>query len=939
MVKSVWLLLLCFAFVWVSGQRIVVGHLTCENKENPVCIDAERPEISWQLWEGDSKARVGAAAIGRQSFRNILQIAYRVIVADDPAVLARNTGNVWDSRRIVSGQSIRVRFGGPKLEAAKEYWWKVMVWDNKGRVSSWSAVARWRVGLLDRADWNNAKWIGYTALPDSLVRVPATEGEGGAEWNGVNDVLPLLRKRFNLRKAVRSATIYICGLGQFRLSLNGKKLGDHFLDPGWTKYDRHALYVAFDVTRQLQQGNNALGVMLGNGFYFIPGERYRKISGAYGNPKMICRLLIAYRDGSSEDILSDSSWRAVAGPVTFSSVYGGEDYDARREQAGWDRPFFDDRGWNPVVLVDGSPELDAQMAEPLKIFEHFSPKKITQAKKGVWVYDLGQNASGVPYLEVEGRRGRVIKMTPAELTDDEGLAMQQWIGEPVNFNYTLCGAGREKWRPEFMYYGFRYVQIEGAVPVGQPNPDHLPVVTVVQGLHTRNAAQRIGAFSCSNELFNRTFKLIDWAVQSNMSSVFTDCPHREKLGWLEEAHLVGPSIRYNYDIANLVRKVVRDMLHSQTPEGLVPDIAPEYVSFQSGFRDSPEWGSSGIILPWSAYEWYGDKTILEESYAMMRSYAGYLEKRSKDHLLFFGLGDWYDIGPNSPGVSQLTPAGITGTAIYYYDLTILSRVATLLGKDTDAANYSELSKRVKEAFNRAFFNAETKQYGTGSQTANAMAVYMGLVDSTDKPAVIDNIIKDIRERHNSLTAGDIGYRYLLRVLDDAGRSDVIYDMNSRSDRPGYGYQLAHGATALTESWQAFRNVSNNHFMLGHLMEWFYSGLAGIRPSAGAVAFGEVDVRPELVGDVTAVDARFDSPYGRMVSRWTKKGNGLRLIVVIPANTRATILLPAQEASVITESGKAVNRIPDIIFQGFRDGRAVFSVGSGRYDFLVRDVGL
>jgi hypothetical protein len=376
------------------------------------------------------------------------------------------------------------------------------------------------------------------------------------------------------------------------------------------------------------------------------------------------------------------------------------------------------------------------------------------------------------------------------------------------------------------------------------------------------------------------------------------------------------------------------MMRSQTPEGLIPDIAPEYTEFDRGFRDSPEWGSSGILLPWYAYKWYGDKAILEESYAMMRNYARYLENKSKDHILYFGLGDWYDIGPNAPGESQLTPAGITSTAIYYYDLEILSRVASLLGKDDDASTYRDLGEQVRQAFNRTFFHQETSQYGTGSQTANAMAVYMGLVDSVNKPAVIDNIVKDIKGRQNSLTAGDIGYCYLLRVLDDAGRSDVIYDMNSRSDKPGYGYQLTHGATALTESWQAYRDVSNNHFMLGHLMEWFYSGLAGIRPADNTVAFREIDIRPEPVGDVAAANAKFQSPYGLICSKWKKQANGFRLTVEIPANTHANIFLPAKPASFITESGRAVSKNGDIVYKGFREGRAIYQVGSGKYSFLV-----
>jgi pimeloyl-ACP methyl ester carboxylesterase len=933
--KACWLLGFLLPFLYSSGQKTVVDHLLCENKENPICVDERHPSLSWQLAESLGSAKPGPALFREAAYRNISQSAFRVLVSDDSAILQKDSGNIWDSRKVISDQSIRVRYAGPGLEAAKLYWWKVMVWDNHGKSSAWSRAGHWRVGLPDAADWHGAKWIAFDTLPDSLRTVPAVEGDGTPGWQGVHDALPLLRKLFFVHKAIRSATAYVCGLGQFCLRLNGVQVGDHFLDPGWTKYDQHALYVAFDVTQQLRKGANALGVMLGNGFYFIPGDRYRKFSGAYGHPKMICRLVISYQDGSADDIISDTSWRSAAGPVTFSSIYGGEDYDARLEQPGWDRPAFNDMSWSTAISVGGPPELDAQMAEPLKIFEHFAPVGIVQPKRGVWVYDLGQNASGIPYLEVSGKRGSVIKLTPAELTGDDGLAMQKWIGEPVTFSYTLKGSGKEFWQPAFMYYGFRYVQVEGGVPAGKPNPDQLPVIVCVQGLHTRNAAARIGSFSCSNQLFNKTFRLIDWAIQSNTSSILTDCPHREKLGWLEEAHLVGPSIRYNYDISNLLNKVIRDMIHAQTADGLIPDIAPEYTQFVSGFRDSPEWGSSGIILPWYAYQWYGDRSVLEESYAMMTRYAAFLEGKSKDHILYFGLGDWYDIGPKPPGESQLTPTGITSTAIYYYDLTILSQVAALIGKDDDKRRYDSLAFRVREAFNRTFFHPETKQYGTGSQTANAMAVYMGLVDSADKAAVLDNIVRDVQSRHNSLTAGDIGYRYLLRVLDEAGRSDVIYAMNSGSERPGYGYQLARGATALTESWQAYRNASNDHFMLGHLMEWFYSGLAGIRPSAGTIAFREIDIRPEPVGDVTSASANVESPYGLISSSWSRDKQTFHLIVRIPANARARIFLPSGPSALVSESGHAVESDRGVVYSGFQGGRSVYQVGSGQYDFLVK----
>jgi alpha-L-rhamnosidase len=918
MKKTILFFLIFFSCFYADAQ-IAVDRILCEYKVAPGIIDMQRPRLSWELCSAQ---------------HNVRQMAYQVLVADDTVLLNLNKGNIWDSKKVLSAESIQIPYSGKKLKSAHTYFWKVMVWDNHYHISKWSKSGKWQMGLLSSFDWKKAQWIGYEAMPDSLRLVPALENSDDLRWNTGTDVLPLLRKEFVLHGKIKQATVFVTGLGQFELSVNGEKVGDHFMDPGWTKYDKHALYLGFDVTDKLRQGNNAIGMMLGNGFYFIPGERYHKIKGQFGYPKMICRMIIQYQDGTTKNIISDQSWRTAPGPVTFSSIYGGEDYDANLEQRGWNSPDFHAVHWSSAKIVDGPSELNVQMEEPLKIFDIFSAKKITQPKPGIWVYDLGQNASAIPFIKVSGKKGDVIRITPAELLDDNGFVSQAAVGAPVYFNYTLKGNGIETWQPKFMYYGFRYIQVQGGVPENETNPDSIPVIKEIKSLHTRNAAQATGSFASSNELFNKIFSLIDWSVKSNTASIFTDCPHREKLGWLEEAYLVGSSIHYNYDIATVCRKVVRDMIKSQTAEGLIPDIAPEYVQFKDGFRDSPEWGSNGIIMPYYLYQWYGDKQVLSESYNMMSRYITYLENRSKNHILYFGLGDWYDLGPENPGKSQLTPEGITSTATFYYDLNIMIRVSGLLGMSKDAKKFASMAREVKSSFNKAFFNAITHQYGSGSQTANAMAVYMGLVEPDQKKAVIDNIVSDIRLHSNGLTAGDIGFRYLLRVLDDAGRSDVIFDMNNRADVPGYGYQLAMGATALTESWQGNRISSNNHFMLGHLMEWFYSGLGGIRASDSLPGFRDIIIRPEPVGDITHVNASCASPYGQISTSWEKKEKWFRLSVKIPVNTNAVIYLPAGKNESITENGRLLSNGHDRKFSELEGGKALVRVGSGNYVFMI-----
>ncbi|MDE6787004.1 MAG: alpha-L-rhamnosidase, partial [Muribaculaceae bacterium] len=421
-----------------------------------------------------------------------------------------------------------------------------------------------------------------------------------------------------------------------------------------------------------------------------------------------------------------------------------------------------------------------------------------------------------------------------------------------------------------------------------------------------------------------------------LSHVLTDCPHREKLGWLEVAHLMSNSIAYNFDIQHMYTGLVEHMKDCIQPNGLVPNTAPEYAEFPHDFRDSPEWGSSAVILPWFLYKWYGDMNVLEDSYPMMAAYTDYLTSRSDGHLLFHGLGDWYDLGPGHPGYSQLTERGLTPTAIYYHDLTIMEQTARLLGKDEDAARYAVLAGEVKKAFNDRFFNKEKGYYDKGSQTANAMPIYLGLVDEEYKDGCLNQIVEDIQSRGNSITSGDIGFSYLLRTLLQEGESELVYDMNSQSDRPGYGYQLKQGATSLTESWEALKTSSHNHCMLGHLMEWLYGAIGGIRPNAESVAFKEFIINPEPVGDITSASVSFRSPYGMITNEWKIEDGIFRENVTVPVGTRATISLPASSIENISVDGYPIIGQPHITYIGQEKGKYVFGIESGTYDIKVAD---
>ena len=920
--RFIWVLLIPLSIQAQAVSTVSLTHLTCNNIVNPVGIDSPQPHLSWQLNSGS---------------RSVVQSAYRILVADNLNELNNNQGTEWDSKKVDSSQSIEMNYDGKALQPAKTYYWKVMSWDGDGKASAWSEAANWQTGLLTKTDWKNAKWIGYDELPDSMrMPSPTFDVEENLGTKGIKiPVVPLFRKDFSIEKKIISATLFITGLGQYEASINGKKIGNDFLTPGWTRYDKSIFYNAYDVTQNLHSGKNAIGVIVANGFYYIPRERYRKMSIAGGLPKMICRLKITYADGAEENVVSGTDWKTTPSPVTFSSIYGGEDYDARLDQKGWDNAGFNDSAWKQCILPDvpkGTLKNDPDF--PVGVKDIIEVKKIEKRGQGKYLYDFGQNASGIVELKVKGKKGQQIKLIPGELLTSDHEVNQSSSGSPYFLNYTLKGDGVEVWKPRFTYYGFRYVMVEGAVPDSTIASTELPRIIEMNFLHTRNSSPKTGDFQCSNDLFNKIFTLINWAIKSNLQSVVTDCPHREKLGWLEQTYLMGNSIHYNFDIHELYANLVQDMMDSQLDNGLVPDIAPELVEFHNSFRDSPEWGSASVILPWLVYNWYGDKSVMEKAWPMMNKYVEYLKHKSDDNSLS-GLGDWYDLGPADPGVSQLTPVDFPAMAIYYYDLKLLAQMATVLHKEEDVKRFTDWSEKVKTAFNTKFFNAKTNVYATGSQTSMSMPVSFGLVDEKNKDGVVKNLVDSITAHNKALTAGDVGFHYMVETLVENGQSQLLFDMNARNDVPGYGYQLKKGATALTESWMANEISSNNHLMLGHLMEWFYASLGGIQQEENSVAFKNIVIKPTVVGDITSASSSFETPYGTVETNWKLGKATFNLKVTIPCNTSALIYLPVVGKSSVSENNIPVHLSKKITQVQKGKDYLVYRVGSGKFDFTVK----
>ena len=922
---TILLLALLCSTAGAAAQDFSVVNPRCEYRDEPLGINTLTPRFSWQISARD---------------RGFLQSAYELIVGDDRAAVAAGRGNLWRVKT-KGAESLHIPYAGKALESGKEYYWSVRVWNAAGEVSPWMPVNRFSTGLMSPDAWSGARWIAMEVQPDSLRLVP------GEEYNKLTigdritapNRLPQFRREIDVRKPVKRAMAYVSGLGQFEFFINGDKVGDNFLDPAWSDYDKIVCYVPFDVTDRLQQGANVLGVMLGNGMYNVPRERYYKLLMTYGYPMMICKVDVEYADGTHDVIVSDGSWRTTTSPVTYSSIFGGEDYDATLERTGWMKPGYDDSSWQEVLFTSQRGELIAPKALPVKVMEEFPVFKIRKTKYGKWLYDMGQNFSGVACLTVKGKRGQAVRMNTCELFDPAVDSIQihgGYRGE-TRYTYTLRGdAEPESWAPQFTYHGFRYVLIDGAVPAGEPNPEGLPEIVDVRGLHIRNSTPESGTFVSSNDLLNKTQRLIGWGIKSNMVSYLTDCPHREKLPWLEQLHLMFGSLQYTFDMFSLYEKMLDDMAMAQLPNGLVPDIAPEYALFREAFRDSPEWGSAFVLVPLYLYEYYGDGTMLRKHYEAMGRYVDYLTSKADDHILKHGLGDWFDIGPKMPGRAQLSSLAATATPIYYMDALAMVKGAELLGKKKDAERWQKLADAIRTSYNEKFFHKEGCYYDRNSQTANSIALCAGLVDPEYRQGVLDNVVKDIRSRNNGLTGGDVGYTYILRALEAGGRSDVIFDMNSRYDVYGYGYMLAQGATALPESWQVVPIKSHNHFMLGHLMQWLYTHVGGIRRDTGALAYKRSVIRPEAVGDLTMARVSFESPYGQIRSEWSKGADGsFELLAEVPANTTSTVWLPAAEDAAVFESNLPVAKVAGIEYLGYKEGCKVYAVGSGTYRFDVR----
>jgi alpha-L-rhamnosidase len=703
------------------------------------------------------------------------------------------------------------------------------------------------------------------------------------------------------------------------------------LDPGYTRYDRRVLYLTHDVTEALRDGRNAIGVSLGNGWYnsqTLAAWDFEKAPWR-ASPRLLVELRVEMEDGRVETITSDANWKTAAGPITFNSIYGGETYDARREQPDWNEPGFDDAKWQAAEVVDApAGKLSAQAMPAIEVEQVLVPQSVTEPSPGVFLFDVGQNLTGVAELSISGPAGTNVVMKYGEHLHPNGRLDQANLdhfvrGKDKNQTfqtdtYILKGGEEpETWHARFVYHGFRYVEVTGAP--SKLTADNLKI------RYMHSAVPPIGTFECSNPLLNKIYNAARWSYLSNLQGIPTDCPHREKNGWTGDAHLAAEFGLLNFDGIAVYEKWIQDLADEQQPDGSLPGIVPT-GGWGYAWGNGPAWDSAFLLIPHYIYEYTGDSTLLDKHYAAHRRYVDYLTSKSHDGIVDIGLGDWL------PWKTE-TPVGVTSTAYYYVDTLIVAETARRLGLQEDAEKYTALAESIRRAFNREFYDAKTSNYANGSQAALSCALYQGLVEPENKAAVVKNLEAAVAATDDHIDTGILGAKYLMNTLSDAGRTDLAYRVAAQESQPGWGWWFSQGATTLWEAWR--QEGSNNHIMFGDVAAWYTKNLAGIAPDPASPGFHHFFLQPQPVGDLTWVKASYDSVHGKIVCDWKLDGNKLSVHVVVPANTTATLRLPTTDNKSIRESGQPLAEAAGIELDSPQEENvAQLRLDSGDYRFTT-----
>ncbi len=838
------------------------SELRSEYLANPLGIDVKNPRLSWVLGHTE---------------RGQKQSAYQIIVSTMPSA---EKGDISDSGKMKSEQSTQVIYNGKLLESGKTYYWKVRYWDKNDNPSPYSKVVSFETGLFSREEWKG-EWIG-----------------GGNQ----------LRKEFVLNGRVIRGRAYVCGLGYYELRINGQKVGSNVLDPGWTTFDKRALYTTYDVSHLLRSGANAVGVMLGKGWY--------------GSTVLLFQMNIELEGGGNVRVVSDTSWKGTNGPVVSDSIYNGEIYDARLETPGWDYPGYEEGQWSKVESVNGPKgTLSAQMMPPIQVMETVVPFRITNPEAEVYVFDMGQNLSGWAQLCVRGERGTAVRMRFAELLYENGMINQENLrsarAEDV---YILRGEGEEVYEPRFTYHGFRYVELTGFPGA--------PTTETIRGKVVHTAARQTGNFSCSRPILNQLQRIIVWGQKTNLHSIPTDCCQRdERMGWMGDAQGTAEEAMMNFDMGAFYTNFIRDIRDVQDETGTVTDTVPHIWGQRPA---DPAWGTAYPLLCWYMYQYYGDRRVLEENYEGLKKYVEFLRRQAEHGLVKYSYyGDWVAV--------EKTPGSLVSSFYYYYDVKILADMAKVLGKNKDEQTYRALAEQIKSAFHEQYFDPQTGSYANGTQTANTLPLFLEIAPDSVRGSVFGNLMSDIIYKHNThLTTGIIGTKYLMELLTRGNASDLAYELATQTTYPSWGYMIENGATTLWELWQPKTGPSmnsHNHPMFGSVGAWLYKALAGINPAPDSVGFQKILIQPQMVRDLWYAAGSVFTLRGMVSSSWHRSERQVRLEVRIPVNSEAEIVLPKLKLRniVIKENGQLLWDS-----KGFHQGiSGINSVEEKRSAFIIK----
>lgn len=905
MLKKFYFLLtaLLYSFSLFSSSPLQISQLKCEYLENPLGIDVAKPRFSWTF---------------HSTGRNQYQSAYEILVSENLNELEQNKGANWASGKVTDSQNIQIEYGGNPLKSLTRYYWKLRVYNQDNQVSEWSQPAWFETAMWSVADWQGL-WINDGSKP------PASDS-----LYYLDDPMPLFRKKFTAVKKVASARLYLSGLGYSEAYLNGQKIGNHVLDPGFTTYRKQVYYVVHDITPQIKNGENTIGIRLGNGWWNpLPLRMFgrwdlRQFQES-GRPCLRAEIHIRYADGQLEVVPTNTTWQVAPGPVLQNNVYLGEKYDARLEKS-----FDDPSAWKYASLTPGpSGLLTAQMLPPIRVTKWIRPVRIRPAGRDTFIVDMGQNFAGVASIKVSGPAGTRITMRFGEDTLKDGR-LNWWTtvagqikeawglkggpGAPRTAwqkdEYILKGGGTETWAPSFTFHGFRYVEL-----VGWPG---IPTLDDITGLRMNSDLMSNGSFTCSNTMFNRLHEIIQWTFLSNVFSVQSDCPAREKMGYGADMVVSTEAFMYNYEMSQFYSKAVRDFANEQRPEGGITEIAPFTGIADRGYGDQSGplgWQLGFPFLQKKLYEFYGDKRILETYYETFIRQMDFLQTKAVNHLFYWDISDHEAL--------DTKPEALTAGAFYYHHALLMAEFSAILNKKENADKYTKLADNIKKALVRKYLVNGTGRFDNGTQSAQLFALWYQL--APDRQATMKTLLEEFDRHHMHLSTGIFSTKYLFDVLREEDQNELAYRLANQPDYPGWGHMIKEGATTLWETWAyPDRAPSQNHPMFGSVDEWFYRSLLGINPTAPG--FAEVRIKPQPAGDLTWAKGSYHSLRGEITSAWKIEGPLYHLKVSIPANVRAEVWIKCRENGPVEEGGKPVTGMI------YKNGYAVVRTGSGDYSF-------